>query len=111
MGASFGRATPRNDGEKRCSRRETCVYTRVVVEAPPPLLAMPTPARGPSLRLLLLPLLLLVLPAGTWPQPWKGAEVRVTLIEKKLSAGYHALLATEPITGTAPTKPFTGFGR
>ena len=70
---------------------------------------MPTLARGPSLRLLLLPLLLLLLPSGAWPQPWKGAEVQFTLIEKQLAAVYHALLATEPIAGTAPTKVITSY--
>ena len=74
----------------------------MVVEVPPPLLAVSTPACGLSLRLLLLPLLLLLLPARAWPQLWKGAEVQVTL--KQLAAVYHNLLATEPITGTAPTK-------
>ncbi|XP_057360842.1 uncharacterized protein LOC130684319 [Manis pentadactyla] len=116
MGATFGRATPRNDGEKWRSRQGICVYTRVVVEVSPLLLATPTPVCGPSLRLLLLPLLLLLLPAGAWPQPWKGAEVRYTLIEKQLAAVYHALLAMEPIAGTAPTKvittyPITGWVR
>ncbi|XP_057354456.1 uncharacterized protein LOC130682963 [Manis pentadactyla] len=109
LGATFGRAAPRNDGEKWCSRQGTCVYSRVVVEAPPPLLAMPSPARGPSLRLLLLPLLLLLLPNGAWSQLWKGAEVWVTLIEKQLAAVYHALVATEPITRTAPTKVITTY--
>ena len=50
MGATFGKTTSRNDGEKQRSRQGTCVYTRVVVEAPPPLLATPTPARGPNLE-------------------------------------------------------------
>ena len=109
MGATFERAALRNDGEKWHSHRGTCVYTRVVVEAPPPLLAMPTPACGPCLRLLLLSLLLLLLPAGAWPQPWKGAEIRVTLIEKQLAAVYHALLATVPIARMALTKVITSY--
>ena len=92
MGVTFGRATPRNDGEKWRLHQETCVYICVVVEAPPPLLATPTPAHCLSLRLLFLPLLLLLLPAGAWSQLWKGAEVWVTLIEKQLAAVYHALL-------------------
>ena len=70
----------------------------------PLLLAALTPACGLSLRLLLL-----LLPADTWSQLWKGAEVRVTLIEKQLAAVYHALLATEPITRTAPTKVVTTY--
>ena len=79
------------------------------MEAPPLLLAALTLACGLSLRLLLLPLLLLLLPAEAWPQPWKGAEVRVTLIEKQLAVVYHTLLATEPIIGTAPTKVITTY--
>ena len=70
---------------------------------------MLTPTRGLSLRLLLLPLLLLLLPAGAWSQLWKGAEVWVTLTEKQLAAVYHALLATEPTAGTAPTKVITTY--
>ena len=46
-------------------------------------------------------------PSGCWSQLWKGAEVWYTLIEKQLAAVYHALLATEPITGTALTKEIT----
>ena len=41
--------------------------------------------------------------------PWKGAEVRVTLIEKQLAAVYHALLAMELITRKAPTKVITTY--
>ncbi|XP_036744132.2 aldo-keto reductase family 1 member C15-like isoform X3 [Manis pentadactyla] len=70
------------------------------MEAPPLLLAMPNPACGLSLRLLLLPLL----PAGAWSQLWKEAEVLYILIEKQLAAMYHTLLAIEPIDGKALTK-------
>ena len=31
------------------------------------------------------------------------------MIEKQLAAVYHALLATEPIAGTAPTKVITSY--
>lgn len=50
--------------EKSRSRQETCVCTRVVMEAPPAPLAATTPASGRSRRLLLLPLLLFLLPTG-----------------------------------------------
>ena len=43
------------------------------------------------------------------PQLWKGAEVWYTVIEKQLAAVYNALLAMEPITGTAPTKVITNY--
>ena len=48
-------------------------------------------------------------PVGFWSQLWKGAEVRYTLIEKQLAAMYHALLATEPITGMALIKVITTY--
>lgn len=48
----------------------------------------PTPAHCPSLSLLILPLLLLLLPAGAWSQLWKGAEVQYILLEKQLAAMY-----------------------
>ena len=48
-------------------------------------------------------------PIGFWSQLWKGAEVWYTLIEKQLAAVYHALLAMESITGTAPTKVITTY--
>ena len=72
-------------------------------------MAVPTLAGGLSLRLLLLPLLLLLLLAGAWSQLWEGAEVWYILIEKQLAAVYQALLATEPITGTALTKVITTY--
>ena len=67
------------------------------------------PSLWPEPKAILLLLLLLLLPAGAWPQPWKEAEVRVTLIEKQLAAVYHVLLATEPIAGTAPIKVITSY--
>ena len=48
-------------------------------------------------------------PVGFWSQLWKGAEVQYTFIEKQLTAVYHALLATERITGTALTKVITTY--
>ena len=48
-------------------------------------------------------------PIGFWSQLWKGAEVQYILIEKQLAAMYHALLATEPITGMAPIKVITSY--
>ena len=48
-------------------------------------------------------------PLGFWSQLWKGAEVWYTLIEKQLTAVYHAMLAMEPITRTVPTKVITTY--
>ena len=48
-------------------------------------------------------------PTGFWSQLCKGAEVWYTFIEKQLAAVYHALLATEPITGTALIKVTTNY--
>ena len=79
------------------------------MEAPSPLLAVLTPAHGPNLRLLLLPLLLLLLQDGAWLQLQQVAEVWVTLIEKQLAAVYHTLLAMELISRTAPTKVITTY--
>ena len=109
MGATFGRAAPRNDGEKWRLHRGTCVYTRVVMEAPPLQLAMLTLACSPSLRLLLLPPQLLLLRSGAWSQLWKGAEFWVTSIERQLAAVYHALLDMEPIARTGPIKVITTY--
>ena len=48
-------------------------------------------------------------PLGFWSLLWKGAEVHYALIEKQLAAVYHALLAMEAITGTAPTNVITTY--
>ena len=48
-------------------------------------------------------------PVGFWSQLWKGAKVWYTLTEKQLAALYHALLAMEPMAGTALTKVITTY--
>ena len=48
-------------------------------------------------------------PIGFWSQLWNEADVWYTLTEKHLAPVYHALLAMEPITGTAPIKVITTY--
>lgn len=55
------------------SRLGTCVCARVVMEALPPPLATTTPASGRSRRLLMLPLLFFLLPAGAL-RAWEAEE-------------------------------------